>query len=122
MTAQPPVSAQDRYLASTHDVTNMPPRLENYNLYLQDQALKDAVQREGGGWAEAELTAYGDLVGRPDMIELGFQANENKPVLRTHDRHGHRVALVSFHPAYHQRMKTEQIDPVPVRVVRAQHR
>jgi len=106
MTAQPPVSAQDRYLASTHDVTNMPPRLENYNLYLQDQALKDAVQREGGGWAEAELTAYGDLVGRPDMIELGFQANENKPVLRTHDRHGHRVDLVSFHPAYHQLMKT----------------
>jgi len=106
MTAQPPVSAQDRYLASTHDVTNMPPPLENYNLYLQDQALKDAVQREGGGWAEAELTAYGDLVGRPDMIELGFQANENKPVLRTHDRHGHRVDLVSFHPAYHQLMKT----------------
>src|SRR5690606_40826851 len=102
MTAQPPVSAQDRYLASTHDVTNMPPPLENYNLYLQDQALKDAVQREGGGWAEAELTAYGDLVGRPDTNEPGFQTNKNKPLPRTHDRHGHQLDLVTLHQHYHQ--------------------
>lgn len=104
MTTQPPVPAQDRYLAATHEVTNMPPRLEAYNLYQQDQALKEAVHREGGGWAEAELNEYGKLVGRPEIIELGFQANEHKPVLHTHDRHGHRVDLVSFHPAYHQLM------------------
>jgi putative acyl-CoA dehydrogenase len=40
------------------------------------------------------------------MIELGFQANENKPVLYTHDNYGHRMDEVRFHPAYHQLMKT----------------
>ncbi len=104
MTIQPILPAQDPYGAETHKVENVPPRLENYNLYRQDVALQEAVKREGGAWAEAELTEYGALVGRPDIIELGYQANENKPVLRTHDRHGHRVDQVSFHPAYHQLM------------------
>lgn len=105
MTIQPILPAQDPYGAETHQVENVPPRLESYNLYQQDPVLQAAVQREGGGWAEAELNEYGALVGRPEIIELGQLANENKPVLRTHDRHGHRVDQVNFHPAYHQLMK-----------------
>ena len=35
-------------------------------------------------------------------VEWGRQANENPPVLRTHDRYGHRIDEVEFHPAWHQ--------------------
>ncbi|ROT98879.1 isovaleryl-CoA dehydrogenase [Marinobacter sp. R17] len=94
----------DRFLASTHEVRNQPPALENYNLFDQDQALQESVSREGADWARDDLAAYGAVTGRSDIIELGFLANENKPVFHTHDRFGHRQDLVTFHPAYHQLM------------------
>src|SRR5690606_17911326 len=40
-----------------------------------------------------------------DGIALGFEANLNRPRLRTHDRYGHRVDEVEFHPAYHALMR-----------------
>lgn len=95
----------DPRLAETHQVENQPPALENYNPYLQDMALREAVAREGAGWAERELSTFGQLTGAAEFIELGFAANENKPVLHTHDRHGHRIDEVRFHPAYHELMR-----------------
>src|SRR5690606_40451191 len=74
------------------------------NVFDQDQALLEAVVREGAEWALDELSAYGALTGRAETIELGFLANENKPVFHSHDRFGHRQDLVKFHPAYHQLM------------------
>lgn len=94
------------YLAVTHDVQNQPPPLQNYNTFLADTALREMSTRFGTHLHEDDLIAYGELTGRAEMIELGFQANEHKPVLHTHDRHGHRVDLVKFHPAYHELMKT----------------
>ncbi|TAL83251.1 MAG: DNA alkylation response protein [Rhodanobacter sp.] len=99
------VPSRDQVLAKTHEVINQSPPLENYNAFTQDRALQESVRQNGAGWAEAELTEFGALSGRADVIELGFQANENKPVLHTHDRHGHRVDLVKFHPAYHALMR-----------------
>ena len=96
----------DRYFANTHTVENQPPELENYNLFEQDTALKEAVEREGAGWARQDISSFGEKVGRASYIELGFQANENKPVLHSHNRFGQRVDLVKFHPAYHELMKT----------------
>jgi putative acyl-CoA dehydrogenase len=93
------------HLAETHIVENQPPPLRDYNQYQQDVALREAVAREGAAWAETELQAFGALTGSADVIALGFQANENKPVLYTHDNYGHRVDEVRFHPAYHQLMK-----------------
>ncbi|RUO63920.1 putative acyl-CoA dehydrogenase [Pseudidiomarina planktonica] len=95
----------DKYGANTHQVTNQPPPLENYNLYLQDKALQEAVKREGASWAEADITAMGELTGKAETIELGFLANANKPEFNTHDRFGHRTDAVEFHPAYHQLMQ-----------------
>ncbi len=95
----------DRWLARTHEVLNQPPALENYNLFLQDNALQEAVEREGAGWARQDLEAFGELAGRWETIELGFLANANKPELHTHDRFGHRIDEVRFHPAYHELMK-----------------
>ena len=93
------------HLAETHVVENQPPPLRDYNVYAQDLALVEAVAREGAAWAGSQLQAFGALTGSREVIELGFQANENKPVLYTHDNYGHRIDEVRFHPAYHQLMK-----------------
>jgi putative acyl-CoA dehydrogenase len=95
-----------RYLADTHEVTNVGRELCDYNMYTEDAALREAVQREGGLWAERELTEFGQLTGSADYLELGQLANKFIPELETHDRFGHRIDLVKFHPAYHQLMAT----------------
>lgn len=101
----PVIDPDTNWLAETHDVENQPFPLENYNAFRQDSALREAVNREGGAWAEADLTEFGSLTGSSELIELGFQANENPPVLHTHNRHGYRVNEVRFHPAYHRLME-----------------
>ncbi|RUO73790.1 isovaleryl-CoA dehydrogenase [Pseudidiomarina sediminum] len=98
------MSHPDRFFAQTHQVENQPPALENYNLYAADQALQDAVQREGAAWAAQDITRFGAECGRADRIALGFAANANKPQLVTHDRFGQRVDQIDFHPSYHQLM------------------
>ncbi len=87
----------------THDVFNQSLALENYNLYGSDVPLQQAV-RANGTVDEGVLRAYGQMCGRADVINWGYEANESKPQLDTHDRFGHRVDLVRFHPAYHQLM------------------
>jgi putative acyl-CoA dehydrogenase len=91
---------------STHEVFNQPPPLENYNLFVQDSALVEAVRREEAGWAEESLRELGQLAGTPEAINWGFEANRYTPVLRTHDRYGHRIDEVEFHPSWHRLMET----------------
>ncbi|RZI42815.1 DNA alkylation response protein [Herbaspirillum sp. HC18] len=98
-------NAENRYFANTHEVENQPQPLQDYNLYAEDKALQEAVAREGAAWAEDDLQAFGALTGSQEVIDLGFQANENKPVLYTHDRYGRRIDEVRFHPAYHRLMQ-----------------
>ncbi|MWJ27146.1 isovaleryl-CoA dehydrogenase [Halomonas sp. ZH2S] len=100
-----PAPMQDRFGAATHRVKNQPAPLEDYNPYLADPVLQTAVKREGAGWAEEEICSFAEWTGRAETIELGFQANAQKPRLRTHDRYGHRVDVVDFHPSYHALMK-----------------
>lgn len=88
---------------TTHEVFNQAGALENHNLYLGDQALREAIQRQAPA-AEAELVDYGQLCGVPEFIELGFQANAHKPSLHTHDRFGRRLDVIEFHPSYHALM------------------
>jgi len=94
------------YLAETHEVVNVARDLVDYNLYLQDAALQEAVRREGAEWAHDDLAAFGAMLGAADYLEFGVLANRNPPELDTHDRFGNRVDLVRFHPAYHTLMKT----------------
>lgn len=91
--------------AETHEVTNQVPPLDGANLYRLDLPLQQWLRRYQAGWAEARLDAYGALAGGP-LMAAGFLANENKPVLRSHDRYGHRIDVVEFHPAYHELMRT----------------
>ncbi|WXL25037.1 acyl-CoA dehydrogenase family protein [Ectopseudomonas mendocina] len=91
--------------AETHEVFNQVPSLDGANLYRLDLPLQEWVARFGGGWGEEQLHAYGALAGGP-LMAAGFLANEQKPVLRTHDRYGNRIDQVDFHPAYHELMRT----------------
>ncbi|RPH64102.1 MAG: isovaleryl-CoA dehydrogenase [Burkholderiales bacterium] len=94
------------YLAETHEVVNVARDLVDYNPYLQDAALQEAVRREGAEWAHHDLASFGAMVGTAEYLELGVLANRFGPELDTHDRFGNRVDLVRFHPAYHALMKT----------------
>jgi len=91
--------------AETHDVTNQPPSLDGTNLYRIDLPLQEWTRRFGAGWAESRIDAYGALAGGP-LMAAGFLANQHKPVFSSHDRYGHRIDLVEFHPAYHELMRT----------------
>ncbi len=88
----------------THLVANQPPPLEGYNAYEQDRALREAVHREGAGWADEELVVLGAFCGSAEARELGALANSYPPVLHTHDRYGRRRDEVTYHPAYHRLM------------------
>ena len=88
----------------TQEVRNQPPPLVDYNLFTTDRALREAVSREGGGWACAQLQELGRRLGTAEVMEWAAQANENPPVLHTHDRYGHRRDEVQFHPAWHNLM------------------
>jgi putative acyl-CoA dehydrogenase len=84
----------------TRVVFNQPPPLEGYNLYLENRPLAEAARREGAAWAEERLIAMGEEAGG-EPLEWGRLANENPPILRTHDRYGNRIDEVEFHPAWH---------------------
>ncbi|HEX2708501.1 MAG TPA: acyl-CoA dehydrogenase family protein [Solirubrobacterales bacterium] len=88
--------------AATHEVTNQPPPLTDYNVFEADTPLVEAVRREGADWAESRISAVGALAGSEPVRALGAEANENPPKLRTHDRFGNRVDEVEFHPAWHE--------------------
>ncbi|SPT56845.1 acyl-CoA dehydrogenase family protein [Actinomadura madurae] len=87
----------------THEVFNQVPPLAGHDV-ADDAVLLDGLAREGGGWAEAEVRALGRLAGTERAQERGRLANEHPPVLRTHDRYGHRIDEVEFHPAWHELM------------------
>lgn len=98
--------------AETHEVSNQVPPLDGANLYRLDLPLQEWVRRYRGGWAESRLDVYGALAGGP-LMAAGFLANENRPVFKSHDRYGHRIDLVEFHPAYHELMSTAIAHGIP---------
>lgn len=89
---------------STHQVLNQVAALPDYNAFTSDRALSEAVAREGAGWAQDRLRAFGSVVGSERVRALAEQADRNPPELHTHDRAGNRIDRVEFHPAYHELM------------------
>jgi putative acyl-CoA dehydrogenase len=92
----------ERTSFGNHEVANQPPPLVDYNLFEADRPLVEAVRREGAEWAEERISAVGAFAGGEQAQTLGRLANDNPPKLRTHDRYGHRVDEVEFHPAWHE--------------------
>ncbi|MFI9104005.1 acyl-CoA dehydrogenase family protein [Streptomyces fildesensis] len=92
-------------MPQTHEVTNQAPPLTGHDV-AADAALIEGLHRQGAGWSEDSLHTLGKLAGTEHTQELGRLANENEPVLRTHDRYGNRIDEVEFHPAWHELMDT----------------
>jgi putative acyl-CoA dehydrogenase len=88
----------------THTVFNQPPPLEALDVYSSNLPLVEAVEREGADWVSERASALGRVVGGDPQQSWGRLANENKPILRTHDRYGNRIDEVEFHPAWHKLM------------------
>jgi putative acyl-CoA dehydrogenase len=89
----------------THEVLNQVPPLEGRDVFSDNTPLLEATEREGASWALERASELGVLIGGEPQQVWGRQANENKPVLHTHDRYGHRIDEVEFHPAWHQLMR-----------------
>ncbi|HSZ13131.1 MAG TPA: isovaleryl-CoA dehydrogenase [Solirubrobacteraceae bacterium] len=91
----------------THTVFNQAPPLVDVDVFATNLPLVEAVQREGADWVTERASALGRFVGAAGgpQQEWGRLANENKPILRTFDRYGHRIDEVEFHPAWHQLMQ-----------------
>jgi putative acyl-CoA dehydrogenase len=96
----PPVGRRE-----THEILNQVPPLEDWNPFLSDVALEQALEREGGGWARDQVLRHSRQAGSAEVVSWGYMANENLPKLHTHDRFGQRVDEVVFHPAWHSLMR-----------------
>ena len=88
----------------THEVENQPPPLPDYDAWTRDAWLRGAVGRGGVADLDARASELGRFVGSAEAREHARLANRNLPVLRTHDRYGHRVDEVEYHPSYHALM------------------
>ncbi|HSK26670.1 MAG TPA: acyl-CoA dehydrogenase family protein [Jiangellales bacterium] len=88
----------------THDVTNQPPPLTGHDVFGGDPALVDAVRRYAAG-AEPGLHDLGRRAGSAEARHWADEADGFPPRLRTHDRYGHRVDEVDFHPSWHRLME-----------------
>ena len=88
---------------STHQVSNQAKELIPLPLWAADPGLQEAISL----WGQPEkqkLEAFANRVGSAEVVDWGWRANLTKPKLLTHDRFGHRIDEVDFHPAYHQLM------------------
>jgi putative acyl-CoA dehydrogenase len=92
----------------THPVYNQAPPLDGFDPLGCDPALTSAVAlygpdpRDGSRTASLGPVAWvASLAGSGEAREHGRLANENPPRLRTHDRYGHRIDEVEFHPSWH---------------------
>jgi putative acyl-CoA dehydrogenase len=88
----------------THEITNQPPPLLDWNPAAYP-ALLEGLQREEAGWYEPEAHRVGLIAGSRQAQEWAHEADRNPPRLVTHDRYGHRVDEVTYHPAYHHLME-----------------
>ena len=93
-----------RDTAATHRVDNQPPARIGFNAWHADPLARAAASTFGAPWIEGRAAALGEFIGSERLQMLAAQANRNAPELRTHDRFGHRIDAVEFHPAYHELM------------------
>ncbi|MEQ8232170.1 MAG: acyl-CoA dehydrogenase family protein [Gammaproteobacteria bacterium] len=98
----PEAHARDH--GATHVVTNQPPPLEPYDACSSDRVLAAHLARHDVATHATALGAYGRAVG-DELGAAGVLANRYPPVFHSHDRFGHRIDQVEFHPAYHALMR-----------------
>jgi len=103
---------------ATHEVLNQPPPLADYNPFTADLALAEALIREGGEWGLDRVRDLGATLGSAEALEHARRAQRNIPILRTHDRYGHRVDEVEYDPSMHWMLRLgveRQVNTLPWR-------
>jgi putative acyl-CoA dehydrogenase len=93
-------------MSATHEVGNQVPPLIGHDPIAGDATLAEACLRHADAATLGSLAELGALAGSEQAQEWGRVANENPPKLRTHDRFGHRIDEVEFHPYWHELMRT----------------
>jgi putative acyl-CoA dehydrogenase len=83
------------------EVLNQAPPLEPVNLYEHDLPLRQALEREGGGWGADRVREAGELAGSVIGREHARRAQRNEPVLQSYDRYGNRIDEVELDPSWH---------------------
>lgn len=92
-------------MSTTHSITNQPPPLVDHDV-AADPPLLEGLRRAGADWAEDELRALGRRAGAEEVRRWSRLVEESPPTLHTHDRYGHRIDEVEFHPHWHDLMET----------------
>jgi putative acyl-CoA dehydrogenase len=88
----------------THTVQNQPTPLPDFDAISDDAVLREGLEVFGAD--PRTLGHLGAMAGAAASWETGRLADTHTPVLHTHDRYGHRIDEVEFHPAWHQLMTT----------------
>ncbi|QNN56241.1 acyl-CoA dehydrogenase family protein [Diaphorobacter ruginosibacter] len=96
----------------THEVRNQAQPASGFNAFSGDAVLTSAIRREAP-WAAARCDALGAVAGDANVQELARLANRHNPELKTHDRFGHRIDWVEFHPSWHELMSLAWQHEVP---------
>jgi putative acyl-CoA dehydrogenase len=89
---------------ATHEVMNQASPLVGHNAFTGDRVLTEIAGRAGISWAGDRLAEAGATVASARVAELAREANRHTPELRSHDRFGHRIDEIAFHPAWHELM------------------
>ncbi|TCC30582.1 acyl-CoA dehydrogenase family protein [Kribbella sindirgiensis] len=92
-------------MADPFAVTNQAPPLRGVNFFTRDTALGDALRPYVDLTGDPGLHRIGELAGSEEALSNALPANQNPPVLRTHDRYGNRIDEVEFHPSWHWLME-----------------
>ena len=103
---------------ATHEVVNQPPPLVDYNAFDADQALSEAVAREGGAWGVERVRDFGSVTASGEALDHARRAQRNIPVLRTHDRYGNRIDEIDYDPSMHWMLRLgveREVDSLPWR-------
>jgi len=83
------------------EVLNQAPPLHPVDFFAADLALREALEREGGGWGVDRAREAGAAAGSVAALEHGRRAERHEPVLHTHDRYGQRIDEVELDPSWH---------------------
>ncbi|CAN5896853.1 acyl-CoA dehydrogenase family protein [soil metagenome] len=89
---------------ATHEVMNQATAFAGHNAFIGDRLLTEIAGREKIAWANDLLAEAGETVASAHVARLARDANRHLPELRSHDRFGHRVDEIEFHPAWHELM------------------
>lgn len=84
-----PVDTRD-----THEVLNQAPPIVPYNVFDGDPALREALDREGGGWGVDRCRELGATAGPEEALEHAERCERNAPRLLTRDRYGRHIDRV----------------------------